>query len=82
MTEPEKLPKRILGRRFLDALGEAGIIKKGDYVRRVIIDANMTDALTMYVERYGDERMLAVALGLSGFEIQEAKTRYYDGDAS
>lgn len=65
-------PKRVLGRKFLEALGDAGIIRVGDYVRRVVIDASIDNALTLYVERIGDDRLLQVATSLDGIEIKYA----------
>lgn len=72
---PPELPKRIHGRAFLEALGAAGIIKVGDYVRRVVIDASVDGTLAMYVERWGDERLLEVATSLDGVEIRETGSR-------
>lgn len=76
-------PKRILGRAFLQALADAGIIRIGerndsgvivgdsDFVRRVVIDASVDGAVVLYVERYGDERLLSVASTLEGVKIRE-----------
>lgn len=69
LRQPPDRPKRITGRKLLEALGDAGIIKVGDYVRRVVIDASIDDAVRVYVERIGDERLLNVALTLAGVEI-------------
>lgn len=66
--DPDK-PRRIHGRKFLEALGDAGIIRAGDYVRRVVIDASVDNAVIVYAERIGDDRLLNVALGLTGIEI-------------
>jgi hypothetical protein len=52
----------IHGREFLEALAEAGVIRNEDHVRRVIIDAAVDTAVVIYVERYGDDRLLSVAL--------------------
>lgn len=46
--------------QVFDALLEAGIIHEGDYVRRVIIDIDVTQAVTLYVERYADTRVLDI----------------------
>jgi hypothetical protein len=51
----------IHGRKFLEALAETGIISVDDHIRRVIIDASVDSAVTMYVERFGDERLLSVS---------------------
>jgi hypothetical protein len=66
--QPER-PKRILGMKFLEALRDAGIISEGDYISRVVIDAGVRDAVKVYVERYGDDRLLQVATSLEGIEI-------------
>lgn len=50
----------IMGRAFLEALGSAGIIRVEDHIRRVVIDAPVDEALQVYVERYGDDRLLEV----------------------
>lgn len=67
MTTPDT-HRRITGRRFIEALREAGIIHHGDYVRRVVIDADLNAACMVYLERFGDERLIDVVIG-SGLEI-------------
>lgn len=71
MTETDR-PQRMHGRsqEMFDALKAAGIIHDGDYVRRVIIDINVTAAVIVYVERYGDERLLDLVRTLDGIEIR------------
>lgn len=54
------------GRKFLEAFAAAGIISAGDHIRRVVIDASVDSAVTLYVERFGDERLLSVAMGQNG----------------
>jgi hypothetical protein len=56
---------------MLDALKAAGIVRDGDYVRRVIIDINAECAVVVYVERYGDERLLDLVRTMDGIEIRE-----------
>ena len=56
--------------KVFDALTDAGIIRENDYVRRVIIDINVTHAVVIYVERYGDERLLDVIRTLDGAVIR------------
>lgn len=76
---PKPLPQRIHGRKFLEHLGDLGIIHKADlekgipsdYVRRVIIDAGMSGPVVLYVERYGDERLLSVRWEEGGYEVRE-----------
>lgn len=43
-----------------EALRESGIVREDDYVRRVIIDIDVTQAVTIYIERYADTRMLDI----------------------
>ena len=64
------MAERFSGRRGLQMLMDAGIIHKGDYVRRVVIDFNVGDAVTMYVERYADTRILQVLTTIDGIEIK------------
>ncbi len=69
MPEPDR-PQRIHSRKMLDALIEAGIIRREDYVRRVVIDVQVGCAVILHVERFGDERLLNVARTLDGTEIE------------
>ena len=59
----------IKAEKFGQALAEAGIVKDLDYVRRIVIDAEAGNAVKIYVERFGDERLLNVALTLEGIEV-------------
>jgi len=72
MTGNEDSPHRLHGRsqEIYDALRLAGIIREGDHVRRVIIDINVSDAVVVYIERYGDSRMLDLIPVLGGAEIR------------
>ncbi len=73
------LPQRIHGRKFLEHLGDLGVIKKADlergqasdYVCRVIIEAPISGPVMLYVERYGDERLLEVRWTELGFDYHE-----------
>lgn len=69
---PER-PKRLhsRGQPVFAALIEAGIIRENDYVRRVVIDIDISTSsgVVIHVERYGDERLLEVIRGLDGVEI-------------
>jgi hypothetical protein len=69
MTETAR-PMRMHGRKMLDALREAGIIRDADYVYRVVIDITIDKAVIMYVERYGDTRLLDLTHALDGAEIE------------
>jgi len=55
---------------FLQALCDAGIIQREDAVRRVVIDATIGHAIVVYVECFGDDRLLNVATTLDGVEIK------------
>ena len=55
---------------FLRALADAGVISEGDEIRRVVIDAQVRHAVHVYVERFGDERLLSVAVTLGGVEVK------------
>lgn len=55
---------------FWRALVDAGVFCEDEKVRRIVIDAKAGDALVMYVERWGDERMLVIAETLDGVEIR------------
>ena len=54
---------------LFSALKEAGIIHENDYVRRVVIDVCVGRAVTVHVERYGDDRLLRVIRGMAGVEV-------------
>lgn len=56
-------------------LTEAGIIRKDDYVRRVVIDVQVGNAVVIHVERYGDDRLLEVIRKLDGIEVSTAPRR-------
>lgn len=55
---------------FQKALIEAGVVRVEDRVRRVVIDATVGDATIMYVERFGDEKLLKVVPALVGVEVR------------
>lgn len=64
--------RRIHGRALLKALTDAGIIRTGDFVRRVVIDAPCDGAVLVHVERIGDSRLLDVVPTLGGVEVRES----------
>lgn len=68
MAGNEGRPQRLHGRspEIYDALRLAGIIREGDHVRRVIIDINVSDAVLVYIERYGDSRLLDFVVPVLG----------------
>lgn len=64
-------PKRLSVHAFWGALVDAGLFHASDLVRRIVIDANPDNyAVVMYVEHWGDERLLQVAQTLDGIEIR------------
>lgn len=69
-------PHRLHGRspELYDALRLAGIIHEGDHVRRVIIDINVSDAVIVYIERYGDSRLLDLVIPV----LASAEIRWTD----
>lgn len=54
---------------ILEALEEAGVIRREDRIRRVVIDLKVGEVPVIYVERYGDLKLLSVASALTGVEI-------------
>jgi len=64
-------PKRIHGLKLIDALLDSGIIRRDDFVRRLVIDIPYDGAVVLHVERIGDSRLLAVVPTLAGVEIRE-----------
>lgn len=59
----------ITASQFAEALIAAGVIESGDLVHRVVIDAKAGQAVKIYVERMGDERLLGVVFTLDGIEV-------------
>ena len=56
---------------FWQALVDAGVIRKDDRIRRIVIDADASEpAVVMYVEQWADERLLQVVPTLDGVEIR------------
>lgn len=55
---------------FWEALIEAGVVQRGDATRRIVIDAQVRENVVIYVERFGDERLLSVIPTLTGIEIK------------
>lgn len=64
-------PLRLTSRAFHDALVDAGVIRAGENIRRIVIDAKAGDVVVVHVERIGDTRLLDVVRTLDGIEIRE-----------
>jgi hypothetical protein len=61
--------RRIMAEQLGQALADAGIVEDISSVRRIVIDAEAGHLVRIYVERFGDERLLKVAQTLDGIEI-------------
>ena len=48
----------VLGKGFMERLYELGIIPM--FTQRVVIDASINDVVKIYIEQYGDDRLLDV----------------------
>jgi hypothetical protein len=59
----------ITSEAFARRLVDLGIIEDTDCVRRLVIDAQVGEALKVHVEYYGDERWLDVVPTLDGVEV-------------
>lgn len=62
--------RAVMGSEFHRLLERAGIFRPEDRVRRVVIDAAIDEPLILYVERFGDARMLEIASSLDGIEMR------------
>ena len=63
-------PKVVTGRAVILALIAAGVLPDDQRTRRVVIDLQPDQAALIYVEYFGDERLLQVAQTLDGVEIR------------
>jgi hypothetical protein len=63
-------PKTITDRQFHKALVDAGVIRADEWYRRIVIDVQIDSVVVMYLERFGDDRMLQVIQTLEGVEIR------------
>jgi hypothetical protein len=72
----ETIHRPIHARQFHNALVEAGVIRDGENIRRVVIDAQAQHAVVMYVERWGDDRLLDVVPTLEGIEITSSSHQH------
>jgi hypothetical protein len=62
MTEEETpKPKLILAHKFIGALLETGIVD--NRTRRIVIDAEIGQPVRIYLEKFGDDRLLVVLEG-------------------
>jgi hypothetical protein len=75
MTQTAR-PRLITTKAFWRALVDAGVLREDETIRRIVIDAQAgpgpsdSGAVVMYIERWGDTRLLDVATTLDGIEIR------------
>lgn len=55
--------------KLYEALIDAGIVRRGERIRRVVIDARAGYPVIMHVERITDDRLLDVVATLDGIDI-------------
>lgn len=81
MSEPNasERPQIITVERFYQALVAADVLRAGERIRRIVIDAEVASGdsghgvVRMYVERFGDERLLDVVPTLDGVEVHTGR---------
>jgi hypothetical protein len=64
-----ELPKMITPHALWESMVEAGIFHKEDKIRQFVIVAD-EHSVRMFVEHYGDERMLKVSVTLAGIVVE------------
>lgn len=64
-------PLLLTASAFHQALVDAGVIRDGECIRRIVIDARAGAAVKIHVERFGDTRLLDVVRTLDGIEVRE-----------
>lgn len=65
-------PPSVLGRDVIAALVTAGVLREGERITRVVIDAHHDALAVIHVQLFADERLLEVLSTLEGVEIREA----------
>lgn len=71
----------MLGNDFLMALRDAGILQPDDKTKRVVIDASVDAAVKIYIENYGDERLLEITTHPSLQIATKIRTTEMDPDS-
>ena len=80
MTTPDR-PKRLTTNALHEALVAAGVIRAGENIRRIVIDAQAGHVVVIHVERYGDTRLLDVVRTLDGIEVRKSpQTGFVTGE--
>ena len=71
MVEKPAKPKPLTAKAWFNALVEAGIVQEN--TARVIIDVNRGSIPILYIEQYGDTRLLNLVKDLDGITISRDK---------
>jgi hypothetical protein len=61
--------RRILSNALAATLAKAGVIEEPDDYHKIVIVLEAGEPVMIYAERFGDERLLNVALTLDGVEV-------------
>lgn len=67
--EPQTWHRPITAEALHKALVAGGVIRDGERIRRLVIDAQVGHCVVIHVERFGDERLLDVVRSLEGVEV-------------
>lgn len=68
-AEAEVWHRPITAEALHKALIDSGVIRDGERIRRIVIDAQAGNVVVIHVERFGDERLLDVVRSLEGVEV-------------
>lgn len=74
-------PRVLTASGLHQALVDAGVIRDGEMIRRIVIDAQESHPVIIHVERFGDERLLDVIPTLDGIEVRTRHSPAHDPDA-
>jgi hypothetical protein len=80
MTQTTR-PRAIMSEALWPAFVKAGLFPDDGSVRRVVIDVQAGHAVVMYVEMWGDDRLLDVIPTLEGIEVRGVSAANAPGDA-
>lgn len=70
--EPRVVPAVLTTHLFHQALVDAGVIRDGERIRRIVLDARAGQPVMLHIERFGDSRLLDVVQSLDGIEVRES----------
>lgn len=65
-------PKALSTKVFFRALFDAGVLREDEAIKRIVIDADAGNVVMLYIERFGDDRLLNVMTTLEGVVIHQA----------